>query len=69
MVLSNHGMSLTLSSVKESDFFPNLFWAEVKSIDLPDLADAVEPYDLTRFQMLNPSRLRYYFLLDIVPIG
>lgn len=68
VVLSNHGTALTLSSVNEDDFFPNLFWAEVKSIELPDVMDTVEAYDLTGFQMLNPSSLRYYFLLDIVPI-
>lgn len=69
VVLDSRGISLTLTSTDEEDFYPNLFWAEIKSDDMPDSTDIVEAYDLTDFQLLNPSSLRYYFVLDIVPIG
>lgn len=69
MSLASRDQALTLLSVAEDDFYPNLFWAEVKLHPLPDETVKVEAYDLTGFQMLNPSHLRYFFVLDRIPIG
>ncbi|XP_067328882.1 uncharacterized protein [Anolis sagrei] len=67
-VMGHNGQVLTLLSIKEDDFYPNLFWAEVRLH--PPLAKPAkaEVYDLTVFEMLNPSSLRYYFVLDSRPI-
>lgn len=66
---TNNGQALTLLSINEDDFYPNLFWAELKSQVLPNKKATIEAYDLTDFQTLNPSRLRYFFVLDRMPIG
>ncbi|XP_061457734.1 uncharacterized protein LOC133372736 [Rhineura floridana] len=68
MAVGNHGQALTLLSINEDDFYPNLFWAEVKSHAASPKMAMVEAYDLPGFQMLNPSNLRYYFVLESVPI-
>uniref|UniRef100_UPI0010A09B05 uncharacterized protein LOC114602584 n=1 Tax=Podarcis muralis TaxID=64176 RepID=UPI0010A09B05 len=68
MAVHDRGQALTLLSIKEDDFYPNLFWAEVKPGTAPAKAAVVEAYDLTGFQLLNPSNLRYYFALDSMPI-
>nr|XP_056721510.1 coiled-coil domain-containing protein 27 [Euleptes europaea] len=68
MSVANNGQALTLLSIDEDDFYPNLFWAELKSPLPPSKTAAVEAYDLMDFQMINPSRLRYFFVLDRVPI-
>nr|XP_008122217.2 PREDICTED: uncharacterized protein LOC103281800 [Anolis carolinensis] len=68
VVMGHHGLALTLLSIKEDDFYPNLFWAEVRLHPSPDKPAKAEVYDLTVFEMLNPSSLRYYFVLDSRPI-
>ncbi|KAL8198510.1 UNVERIFIED_CONTAM: hypothetical protein K2H54_014536 [Gekko kuhli] len=68
MSVARDGQALTLLSINEDDFYPNLFWAEVKSHVPPSKRTTIEAYDLTDFQMLNPSRLRYFFVLDRMPI-
>ncbi|XP_053137290.1 coiled-coil domain-containing protein 27 isoform X3 [Hemicordylus capensis] len=65
---ANQSQALTLLSAKEDDFYPNLFWAEVRSHVLPEKTDGFEAYDLTDFEILNPSSLRYFFVLDSTPI-
>ncbi|XP_044301408.1 uncharacterized protein LOC123031045 isoform X2 [Varanus komodoensis] len=68
IVVADHGHALTLLSILEDDFYPNLFWAEVKLHLPPTQSAPVEPYELSSFQMLNPSKLRYFFALQSVPV-
>ncbi|XP_060115590.1 uncharacterized protein LOC132587333 [Heteronotia binoei] len=68
MSVASNGQALMLHSINEDDFYPNLFWAEVKLHGLPSKMATIEAYDLMDFQMLNPSRLRYFFVLDRMPI-
>nr|XP_020663692.1 uncharacterized protein LOC110086824 isoform X1 [Pogona vitticeps] len=67
MIVANHGRTLTLLSIKEDDFYPNLFWAEVKLHAPPTKTATVEAYDWMAFEMLNPSQLKYLFVLDSTP--
>ncbi|XP_025033022.1 uncharacterized protein LOC103052886 [Python bivittatus] len=64
IMVGNHGRILTLLSIQDDDFYPNLFWAEVRLHALIPKAVEVEAYELTHFQMLNPSGLRFYFALE-----
>ncbi|XP_075762490.1 uncharacterized protein LOC102458689 isoform X3 [Pelodiscus sinensis] len=68
MALVNSSLALTLFSIEEDDFYPNMFWAEIQAEALPDKQAAIEAYDFTDFQMLNPSHLRYFFVLERMPI-
>ncbi|XP_026545881.1 uncharacterized protein LOC113427579, partial [Notechis scutatus] len=64
ITVHNRSHILTLLSIQDDDFYPNLFWAEVKLCALTPKTLGIEAYDLTRFQMLNPSGLRFYFALE-----
>ncbi|KAJ1141879.1 hypothetical protein NDU88_008207 [Pleurodeles waltl] len=65
----NQSLALMLYSIGEDDFYPNKFCVEVQPIDLPDKLVNVEPCDFASFGMLNASQLRYFFILDRIPIG
>ncbi|XP_034264327.1 uncharacterized protein LOC117660389 isoform X2 [Pantherophis guttatus] len=62
--VGNRSRILTLLSIQDDDFYPNLFWAEVRLHALIPKTLGVEAYDLSRFQLLNPSGLRFYFALE-----
>ncbi|XP_065431013.1 uncharacterized protein LOC101938923 [Chrysemys picta bellii] len=68
MTLANSSLALKLFSIDEDDFYPNMFWAEIQAKALPDKQAKIEAYDFTDFQMLNPSHLRYFFVLERMPI-
>ncbi|KAK6477550.1 fibrillin-1-like [Huso huso] len=63
-----NGLALTLGKIKEDDFFPNKFWVQLEESEPSENKQEVEPYDFTHFEMLNPTRLQYYFVLDSEPI-
>nr|XP_014346874.1 PREDICTED: uncharacterized protein LOC106704361 [Latimeria chalumnae] len=67
MVILDHNLSLHISHIGEHDFYPNKFWVEVED-SLFKEKKMIEPYDFTEFEMLNPSQLRYYFVLESDPI-
>ncbi|ETE58545.1 hypothetical protein L345_15734, partial [Ophiophagus hannah] len=58
-MVRNRSHILTLLSIQDDDFYPNLFWAEVRLRALTPKTLGIEAYDLTRFQMLNPSGLSF----------
>ncbi|XP_019367192.1 PREDICTED: fibrillin-1-like isoform X3 [Gavialis gangeticus] len=68
MALANHHLDLKLFSIDEDDFYPNMFWAELATARLPDKQAWIEAYDFTDFERLNPSHLRYFFVLERLPI-
>ncbi|XP_028921851.1 uncharacterized protein LOC103165279 isoform X1 [Ornithorhynchus anatinus] len=66
---ANYRLYLTLNSINEDDFYPNLFWVEVE----PSLGNRkvveTEPYRFSDFDIFNPSLRRFFFILESVPIG
>ncbi|XP_039223595.1 uncharacterized protein LOC120319161 isoform X1 [Crotalus tigris] len=64
IMVGRHSRVLTLLSIQDDDFYPNLFWVEVRRHPLIPKTLGIEAYDLTHFQTLNPSRLRFYFALE-----
>ncbi|XP_032094716.1 uncharacterized protein LOC116523696 isoform X2 [Thamnophis elegans] len=66
--VGSRGRILTLLSIQDDDFYPNLFWAEVRLHALISRNLGAEAYDVTPFQLLNPSGLRFYFALEGAPI-
>ncbi|XP_069774421.1 uncharacterized protein [Narcine bancroftii] len=61
ILLKNQNLAMELLNVSEDDFYPNRFWVEFES--------AVETYDDIPFELLNLTRICYYFILDNPPIG
>ncbi|KAM4652128.1 uncharacterized protein O3C94_014475 [Discoglossus pictus] len=62
-------LTLNIYNIREDDFYPNMFWTEMDPKEMPDKMVKVEPYHFTGFEMLNPSKLRYFFILERMPIA
>ncbi|XP_055515526.1 uncharacterized protein LOC129711694 isoform X3 [Leucoraja erinacea] len=64
MLLKNHNLALELVNISEDDFYPNKFWVEFEAEISKRVDSSIEAYDDLPFELLNPSRIRYYFILD-----
>ncbi|XP_051895022.1 uncharacterized protein LOC127583277 [Pristis pectinata] len=69
ILLKSRNLAMELVNVSEDDFYPNRFWVEFESEIFKQMESAIEPYDDAPFELLNPTRIRYYFVLDSPPIG
>nr|XP_033777362.1 uncharacterized protein LOC117348877 isoform X2 [Geotrypetes seraphini] len=68
MGLTEDNQALRLYHINENDFYPNKFWVEMEPYESPSQLVKIEPYDFTGFDLLNPSQLRYFFVLERMPI-
>ncbi|XP_041062955.1 SCO-spondin-like [Carcharodon carcharias] len=68
ILLKNQNLEIELINISEDDFYPNRFWAQLETDIIKGVEQEIEPYDDVSFELLNPSRVRYYFILDSPPI-
>ncbi|XP_051786484.1 uncharacterized protein LOC127528897 [Erpetoichthys calabaricus] len=64
----NDGLIVKIDNVMEDDFFPNLFWAQLDIRSTLEISDELQPHEISSYEILNPSQLRFYFALDALPI-
>ncbi|MBN3292172.1 TSP1 protein, partial [Polypterus senegalus] len=62
------GFILKLEEIQEDDYFPNLFWVQLDTRNYLEMTEELEPYEISSYDILNPSQTRYYFVLDSQPI-
>ncbi|MBN3292173.1 TSP2 protein, partial [Polypterus senegalus] len=65
----NDGLIVKIDNVMEDDFFPNLFWAQLDIRSTLEISDELQPHEISSYEILNPSQLRFYFALDALPVA